>query len=84
MDGTRLESAAELAALVRGGGISAAEAVEHTLRRIEAADARISAFIEIDGERALAAADAIGAGDARPFAGVPIAIKANGPSRACA
>ena len=31
--------------------------------------------MQIDGERALAAADEVKPGDARPFAGVPIAIK---------
>ena len=35
--------------------------------------------MEIDAERALAAAEQIGPGDERPFAGVPIAIKNNRP-----
>ena len=35
----------------------------------------------VDGERALAAADAVEPGDAQPFAGVPIAIKGNVPRR---
>src|ERR687888_2432057 len=42
-------------------------------------DDRLNAFVEVDGERALAAADEIQPGDERPFAGVPIAIKANVP-----
>ena len=74
-----LKPVPELAALVRGGEISAREVVGAALRRIEDLDDRINAFIEVDGERALEAADAIQPGDERPFAGVPIAIKANVP-----
>jgi amidase len=74
-----LKPVPELAALVRGGEISAREVVGAALRRIEDLDGRINAFIEVDGERALEAADAIQPGDERPFAGVPIAIKANVP-----
>jgi amidase len=37
----------------------------------------VNAFVEVDAERALEAAAAIEPGDERPFAGVPIAIKAN-------
>jgi amidase len=69
----------ELAALVRGGEISAREVVGAALRRIGDLDDRINAFVEVDAERALEAADAIQPGDERPFAGVPIAIKANVP-----
>ena len=73
------KTAPELAALIRAGGVSAAEAVEATLRRIESVDERINAFIEVDGERALAEAAGIARGDPRPFAGVPVAVKANVP-----
>ncbi|HEX5501381.1 MAG TPA: amidase [Thermomicrobiales bacterium] len=66
--------ALELAALVRDGEVTSRELVEAALGRI-AARADLNAFTVVDGERALAAADAIGPGDARPFAGVPIAIK---------
>jgi amidase len=69
----------ELAALVRGGEISAREVVGAALRRIEDLDEQINAFVEIDADRALAAADEIEPGDERPYAGVPIAIKANVP-----
>ena len=69
----------ELAALVRGGEISAREVVGAALRRIDDLDDRINAFVEVDADRALEAADAIQPGDERPFAGVPIAIKANSP-----
>jgi amidase len=70
-------SVSELAALVRDGELSARELVEFSLERIDTLDATIGAFVEVDAERALAAADAIGPGDQRPFAGVPIAIKNN-------
>jgi amidase len=69
----------ELAALVRSGEISARELVSASLERIEALDPQLNAFVHVDGEGALAAAEAIGADDPRPFAGVPIAIKDNQP-----
>jgi amidase len=68
---------AELAALVRDGECSARELVEHSLARIEALDPQLGAFVQIDVDGALATAAAIGGGDPRPFAGVPIAIKNN-------
>jgi amidase len=71
--------ALQLARLVRDGELSASELVEVCLRRIEELDPHINAFAEVDGERALARAAEIGAGDQRPFAGVPIAIKNNRP-----
>src|SRR5436190_3016736 len=67
----------DLAGLVRRGEISARELVETSIRRIEELDERLDAFIDVDGERALADAEAIGTDDPRPFAGVPIAIKNN-------
>src|SRR4051812_33255857 len=70
---------ADLAAHVRGGELSAREVVTATLERIEALEPTLNAFVEVDAERALATADAIEPGDERPFAGVPIAIKANVP-----
>ena len=79
MDDHAFASAEELAALIRSGGASAREVVEAALQRIEALDPQLNAFIEVDGERALAAADAVIPGDAQPFAGVPIAIKGNVP-----
>jgi amidase len=71
--------ASELAALVRSGEISARELVGASLERIEALDPQINAFTHVDADGALAAAEAIGPGDERPFAGVPIAIKDNQP-----
>src|SRR4051812_32673646 len=67
----------DLAGLVRKGELSARELVETSVRRIEALDDQLSAFIDVDGERAIAEAEEIGTGDSRPFAGVPIAIKNN-------
>ena len=67
----------ELADLVRTGAVTARELVETSLERIEALNPQINAFVDVDADRALAAADAIGRGDPRPFAGVPIAIKNN-------
>lgn len=69
----------ELAARVREGELSARELVEHSLERIEALDGEVGAFVHVDAEGALAAADAVAPGDERPFAGVPIAIKDNVP-----
>src|SRR4051795_7866724 len=67
--------AAELADLVRLGEVGARELAELALDRIEADEQGLNAFTVVDRERALAVADAIGPGDERPFAGVPIAIK---------
>jgi amidase len=74
-----LRPAVDLAEMVRAGEVSARELVEISLGRIEELNPQLNAFVEIDGERALAAAAQIKAGDERPFAGVPIAIKNNRP-----
>ncbi len=71
--------AAELAELVRAGEITARELVTASVERIEALDPQIGAFVDLDAERALAAAEAVAPHDARPFAGVPIAVKNNKP-----
>ena len=72
-------SATELAAMVREGEVSSRELVETSLERIEELNPELNAFVEVDEEGALAAADAIAPGDERPFAGVPTAIKNNRP-----
>jgi amidase len=72
-------SATELAAMVRDGEISSRELVETSLERIEELNPALNAFVDVDAEGALAAADAIGTGDERPFAGVPTAVKNNRP-----
>jgi amidase len=68
---------AELAGLVHAGEISAVELVRASLDRIEALDPTLNAFVQVDADPALAAAETIGPGDPRPFAGVPIAVKNN-------
>ena len=69
--------ASELAEMVRAGEVSARELVEISLARIAELNPRLNAFVEVDAERALAAADEVKPDDERPFAGVPIAIKNN-------
>ncbi len=71
--------ATELAEMVRSGEVSSRELVEISLARIEQLNPQLNAFVDIDGERALQTASAIEAGDERPFAGVPTAIKNNRP-----
>src|SRR5271157_3097108 len=70
-------SPSELARMVRAGEVSSRELVEISLARIAELNPQLNAFVEVDDERALAAADEVRAGDERPFAGVPIAIKNN-------
>ncbi len=72
-------SASELASMVRAGELSARELVQCSLDRIEELNPRLNAFVQVDAERALAAAEEVLPGDERPFAGVPIAIKNNRP-----
>jgi aspartyl-tRNA(Asn)/glutamyl-tRNA(Gln) amidotransferase subunit A len=70
---------AELAAGLRAKQFSAVELTQHFLRRIEAANPALNAFLTVTAERALAdaaRADAArAAGTAGPLAGVPIAHK---------
>ncbi len=68
------KSAIELAGLVRAGEISSSELVQASLDRIAATEG-LNHWTLVDAEGALATAAAIGAGDERPFAGVPIGIK---------
>jgi amidase len=69
--------AMELAGMVRSGDVSARELVQTSLDRIEELNPELNAFVQIDAERALAAADKVRPGDERPFAGVPTAVKNN-------
>ena len=71
--------ATELAEMVRTGEVSALELAECSLERIGELNPALNAFVEIDTEGALQAARGISPGDARPFAGVPVAIKNNRP-----
>jgi amidase len=72
-------SLGELAGLVRSGEVSARELVAASLERIDESQPTLNPFTHVAHESALAAAELIGAGDSRPFAGVPIAIKDNRP-----
>ncbi|HEY3544895.1 MAG TPA: amidase family protein, partial [Propionicimonas sp.] len=72
--------AAELAGWIATGEVSAREVTAAHLDQIAAVDERIKAFLYVDGERALAAADAVDAhrasgGELGPLAGVPLAMK---------
>ena len=67
----------ELAGMVRSGELSATELVQASLDRIDALEPHVNAFTHVAHESALEQARAIGAGDERPFAGVPIAVKDN-------
>ncbi|MGY1820870.1 amidase [Geodermatophilus sp. SYSU D00079] len=80
--GTQLHdlTALEQAAAVRGGEVTPTELVEHALRRIEALDPGLGAFLTVTPERALAAARRAEqrlrrGGDLPPLLGVPTAIK---------
>ncbi|MFF2486129.1 amidase [Microbacterium sp. NPDC058062] len=72
-------SATELAALLSSRQVSAVEAADFYLDRIDAINPRINAIVWIDRDdvrrRALEADRRIAAGTARPFEGVPIPIK---------
>ncbi|WP_448612173.1 amidase [Geodermatophilus sp. URMC 60] len=80
--GTHLHdlTALEQAAAVRAGEVRPVELVEHALRRVEALDAGLGAFITLTPERALAAARRAerrvrAGGELPPLLGVPTAIK---------
>ena len=68
-------SALEQAAAIRSGELSPTELVEASLEAIERLNPDLNAFVTLCGERALAEARALTAGDSRPLAGVPVAIK---------
>ena len=78
---TNLETATALdtAALVRSGEISAVEACEAAIARIEERNEPLNAVVVTDYDRALAAAKAVDESrtpdDARPFLGVPMTVK---------
>jgi amidase len=77
MDALAFLPATEVAARIRDRAVSPREVMEACVRRIEALDPQLGAFVELDAERALGEADTIEPGDERAFAGVPIAVKAN-------
>ncbi|WP_328955062.1 Asp-tRNA(Asn)/Glu-tRNA(Gln) amidotransferase subunit GatA [Kitasatospora purpeofusca] len=73
-------TAAETAAAVAKGEVSAVEVAQAHLDRIEAVDKKVNAFLHVDTEGALSAARAVDEKRARgeelgPLAGVPLALK---------
>jgi aspartyl-tRNA(Asn)/glutamyl-tRNA(Gln) amidotransferase subunit A len=73
-------NAAETAAAIASGEVSAVEVAQAHLDRIAKVDDRINAFLHVDAEGALAAARAVDAKRAAgerlgPLAGVPLALK---------
>lgn len=71
--------AAEIAALVNAGSVSARDVTRRALDRIGAIDEKVNAFTDVTAARALAEADAVdarvAAGERLPLAGVPYAVK---------
>jgi amidase len=68
-------SAAEQARRVRAGEVSSTELVSAALEAIERTNPTLNAWVTLAAERALAEAADVRAGDPRPLAGVPIAVK---------
>jgi aspartyl-tRNA(Asn)/glutamyl-tRNA(Gln) amidotransferase subunit A len=73
-------TAAQLGRAVATGEASAVEVARAHLERIAATDGRVHAFLHVDADGALAAAEAVDAARARgeelgPLAGVPVAVK---------
>jgi aspartyl-tRNA(Asn)/glutamyl-tRNA(Gln) amidotransferase subunit A len=76
---TRL-SAADIAAAVASGEVSALEVTEAHLERIAQVDGSVHAFLHVDAEGAMSAAKEVDSrraagGDLGPLAGVPLAMK---------
>lgn len=75
-------TAAQIVSAVQRGELTARQATEQALERIEARDGRIGAFQEVRVFRSLEEADRIDARDDKavlPLAGLPVAIKDNVP-----
>ena len=74
-------TAAELAGKLRSKEISAQEALDGSLSRIERVDPDYGAFLTVSGDRAAQDAERaqklIDSGDGGPLAGVPLAVKDN-------
>ncbi|ONK10999.1 Asp-tRNA(Asn)/Glu-tRNA(Gln) amidotransferase subunit GatA [Streptomyces sp. MP131-18] len=73
-------TAAQLAARIADGTVSAVEVTQAHLARIDAVDEKVHAFLHVDREGALAQAGAVDEKRARgeklgPLAGVPLALK---------
>lgn len=72
----------ELRARLEAGDVSSAEVTEHVLRRIEALDEQLGAYLTVTADAALAAAKAADEARARgaqvhPLAGIPGSLKDN-------
>src|SRR5438874_2671157 len=79
-------SVVELSRLIRERKVSAREAAEATLARIEAVEPKIKAFLTVTAEEALRKANEIDSAISRgdklgPLAGVPFALKDNMSTR---
>lgn len=75
-----MPSAIEAAELVRRGEVSARELVTVSLERLDAEQGRLNAFVHVDADGALAAADRVDAArrageELPPLAGVPFGVK---------
>ncbi|RAJ34563.1 aspartyl/glutamyl-tRNA(Asn/Gln) amidotransferase subunit A [Kitasatospora sp. SolWspMP-SS2h] len=73
-------TAAETAAAIATGEVSAVEVAQAHLDRIDAVDKKVNAFLHVDREGALAAAGAVdrkraAGAELGPLAGVPLALK---------
>jgi aspartyl-tRNA(Asn)/glutamyl-tRNA(Gln) amidotransferase subunit A len=76
----RQESISGLTADVREGRRTARELTEHALRRIASLNPTLNAFVAVDSDAALVAADAVDAivrkgDDPGPLAGLPVGVK---------
>jgi amidase len=69
------KSALEQARMVREGECSARELVDAALDAVERVNGELNAFVHVAADAARAEADKVNAGDERPLAGVPIAVK---------
>lgn len=75
-------TATDVAALIRSGQVSAREAAQDAIGRLDAVNGRINAVVEHRPDDVMAQADAVDAARARgerlgPLAGVPVTVKVN-------
>lgn len=73
-------SALEMVKMIRAGGISPTDLMEKTLKRIEAINPKINAFVSLRAEEAMDEARAMTAriasqGEIPPLAGIPLGVK---------
>lgn len=67
-----------LSSALAGGELTAAEVTRAYLARIEAVEDKVGAFLSIDGNAAMARAEAVdAAGERRDLSGIPCAVKDN-------